>query len=249
MTLLQTGAGNGAVATVALALAYLTVTVGALVLVYSLYGYVRGLLADTYRERWWYLGVGVGAAVVYGVSGLADVVASVPGAAEFQVGAMLFFFLFLAFGVRDLYALEGGEESPVPTWVPYLVLGGFTVAWWAGYVLDNNAFVHAVETVGLTAATVYTIVYAVLTVRVEEGTSIAAVVRHLLPALVCFAGVVLAEQLGQYTGVSPAVVTAIELVGTVLVGAFLFTTAVAIEQQGGEVRRMYDRTTWRGESL
>ncbi|MFC6988010.1 hypothetical protein ACFQJD_03450 [Haloplanus sp. GCM10025708] len=247
MTLLQTG--NGEVATVALALAYLAVTVGALVLLYSLYGYVRGLLADTYRERWWYLGAGVGAAVVYGVAGLADVVASVPGAPEFQVGAMLFFFLFLAFGVRDLYSLERGEESPVPSWGPYVVLGGFIVAWWVGYALDAGAFVHAVETVGLTVATSYTIVYAVLTVRVEEGTSIAAVVRHLLPALVCFAGVVLAEQLGQYTGVSPAVVTAIELVGTVLVGAFLFTTAVAIEQQGGEVRRMYDRTTWRGESL
>jgi hypothetical protein len=249
MTLLQTGTGNGQVATVALTLAYLTVTVGALVLLYSLYGYVKRLLADTYRQRWWYLGVGVGAAVVYGVSGLVATLTNVPGAAEFQVGAMLFFFLFLAFGVRDLYSLERGESSPIPTWVPYVVLGSFIVAWWAGYVLDNGPFVHAVETVGLAAATIYTIVYAVLTVRIEEGTSIAAVVRHLLPALVCFAGVVLAEQLGQYTGVSPAAVTAIQLVGTVLVGAFLFTTAVAIEQQGGEVKRMYDRTTWRGESL
>jgi hypothetical protein len=59
--------------------------------------------------------------------------------------------------------------------------------------------------------------------------------------------VVFADVFGSYAGYT-AVVDALWLVGTVLVGTFLFTTAVAIRQQGGEVERMYDWTTWRGEA-
>ncbi|MFW5919255.1 MAG: hypothetical protein ACOCSF_03545, partial [Halanaeroarchaeum sp.] len=82
-----------------------------------------------------------------------------------------------------------------------------------------------------------------------EGTAIAAILRQFVPALVGFTGVVVAEQAGRYAGLDPGVVVGVELVGTVLVGAFLFTTAVAIRQQGEEVGRMYDRTTWREQQL
>ena len=51
------------------------------------------------------------------------------------------------------------------------------------------------------------------------------------------------------TAVDGAAVEAVWLVGTVLVAAFLFNTAIAIRQQAGEVDRMYDRTTWRQQSL
>jgi hypothetical protein len=40
--------------------------------------------------------------------------------------------------------------------------------------------------------------------------------------------------------------TSFVLVGRVLAAAFLFATAVAIRQQGGEISRLYDPTTWRG---
>ncbi|MFT4889161.1 MAG: hypothetical protein ACI9YT_000070 [Halobacteriales archaeon] len=98
-------------------------------------------------------------------------------------------------------------------------------------------------------AVTYTLAFAALTVRNAEGTAIAAILRHFVPALVGFAAVVVAQQAGRYTDVDPGIVVGVELVGTVLVGGFLFTTAVAIRQQGEEVGRMYDRTTWRGQRL
>jgi len=103
--------------------------------------------------------------------------------------------------------------------------------------------------VGLAGAVTYTLAFAVLTVRDAEGTAIAAILRQFVPALVGFTGIVVAEQAGRYTDVDPGIVVGVELVGTVLVGAFLFTTAVAIRQQGEEVGRMYDRTTWREQKL
>ncbi|MFB6154933.1 MAG: hypothetical protein ABEJ22_03490 [Haloferacaceae archaeon] len=249
MTPLQSAAGEDLVAVrVGLTLAYVAVTVGAGVLLLSLVSYVQGVLAASYRRRWAYLAVGVGAAVVYGLSGLLGAYGNVAPARTFQVGATLFFFLFSAVGIRELYYLEHDrpERSDPSTWATYLVLGGFVAVWWASFLLGRGSLLALVETIGLAGATVVTIVFAVLTVRSSEGTSIAAVVRQLLPALLAFAGVVVAEQAGVYTSLAPGVVVGVELVGTALVGAFLFTTAVAIRQEAGEVTRMYDRTTWRG---
>lgn len=250
MTLLQTLSPDTGVTAVrvALVLSYLSVTVGAAVLLAALTRYVRGLLAESYREHWLYLGVGVGAAVVYGVSGVLEVTSSVAAARTFKIGATLFFFLFLAVGVRELYFLEVDRppRSSPSAWVAPGIIVGFVLAWWVSYLLGRGGVLAFVETVGLAGATLATIVYAVRTVRVGEGTSVAAVVRQLLPALLAFAVVVVAEQAGQYVPVHPGVVLAVELVGTALVGAFLFTTAVAIRQESGEVERMYDRTTWRG---
>ncbi len=245
------GAGGLAAVDVALVLAYLAVIVGACVLLYYLLVYVRRVLAEPYRERWWYLGVGVCAAVVYGVAGLVETLTDVAAATAFKLGATLFFFLFVAVGVRAMYSLEHrrSDDKGPAMMVVYLVIGGFIVAWWAAFLLGQASLVALVETVGLAIATVYTLGYAILTVRASEGTSISAVVRQLLPALVCFAGVVVAEQAGLYLGLPQNIVTGVELVGTALVGAFLFTTAVAMRQESGEVQRMYDRTTWRQEEV
>ena len=87
--------------------------------------------------------------------------------------------------------------------------------------------------------------YGVLTVRTLEGTSFAAIVRHLLPAVISFV-VVFSDLVGIYTRQYAALVDAVWVIGTVLVAAFLFNTAVAIRHQGAEVERKYDWTTWRG---
>jgi hypothetical protein len=126
------------------------------------------------------------------------------------------------------------------------VLGGFVVTWWVAYLFGPSAVVGAVETVGLAGAVAYTLAYAVATVRAQEGTSIAAVTRQFTPALVAFAVVVVAEQASYYGLGTDVVATSLVMVGRVLAAAFLFATAVAIRQQGGEVSRLYDPTTWRG---
>lgn len=244
----------GTAITVARALAFLAITVGAGVLVYYLAVYIREILVGPYEDRWLSLVVGTAAAVVYGVAGLAELAMAAGAAGAFRIGATLFFFLFSAAGVRALYATtrrDRGDPEPasLPEWAWYAVLGAFVVVWWGGYLSGTGNAVALVEAVGLAGAVIYTLAFAVLTVRDAEGTAVAAVIRQFVPALLCFAGVVVAEQAGRHTAVDPGVVVGVELVGTSLVGAFLFTTAVAIRQQGGEVGRMYDRTTWRGQEL
>jgi hypothetical protein len=249
-----TTAGAEASITVARALAFAAISAAAALLVYYLTTYVREILVGPYQDRWWYLAVGVAAAIVYGVSGLAEVYGPTETATIFRQGATLFFFLFSAVGVRALYMTvqldRGGEESTrFPGWIWYAILGAFIVAWWVSYLVGPDNFVGVVNAIGLAGAVTYTLVYAILTVRDTEGTSIAAIIRQFVPALVAFAAVVVAEQAGRYTSLDPAYVMGVELVGTVLVGAFLFTTAVAIRQQSSEVTRMYDRTTWRKQEM
>jgi len=69
-------------------------------------------------------------------------------------------------------------------------------------------------------------------------------VRHLLPAVLCFGGIVLTEIVYLSAGRTGSLLDAVWIVGIVLVAAFLFNTAVSIKQQEAEIHRMYDRTTW-----
>lgn len=231
------------------ALAALAVAIGSVVLVFYLYSYVRNVLSKPHGRGWWYLGIGVTAGALYGLAGLGRYVTAAEWLAVFAEGATLFFILFLALGIRTLYhyGIEPADRSlSIPDWADYLVIVGFIVAWWAGFLTDRSAWIAVVVSLGWVLASAWAIGYAVLTVRTHEGTSIAALVRHLLPALVSFVVIIIAGLVGQYTGRYGAYVEATWIVGTVLVGAFLFTTAVALRQQGGEVERMYDWTTWRG---
>ncbi|MFC7046698.1 hypothetical protein ACFQH6_15950 [Halobacteriaceae archaeon GCM10025711] len=243
-------AGPADTVAVTRALAYLVIAVASTILLYYLYTYVRFVLAEPYRHRWWYLGVGIAAGVVYGVSGLLDVLTPWEWPALFVEGAALFFILFLALGMRAMYFMgrggDGEDQSVLPAWADYLVIGAFIVAWWTGFLTAQHAWIAGVQAVGWILATAWALFYAVRAVRKHEGTSIAALVRHLMPALLSFTVIVGAELLAQFTTDYDTLVTAALIVGTVLVGAFLFTTAVAIRQQGGEVERMYDWTTWRG---
>lgn len=226
---------------VALALGYLTVAAASLCLLWYLRAFAQQLLVEPYRDRWRYLAVGVGAAAVYGAAGLAEL--SVTAAAEpFRRGATLFFFLFCAVGVRAVHRSVTGDDDE-RLLAPALVVVTVFV-WWATYLLAGPVVVAAAEVVGLLAATFYTIYHAVGIVGVAEGTSVAAVTRQFLPALVALAVVAAAEHVGVLAPGAATVGRGVALVGTVLAGAFLFATAVAVRQQSGEVERLYDKTTW-----
>lgn len=242
-------AGPAETVAITRALASLAVAVGSVVLLFYLYGYVRHVLSGPHGRGWWYLGIAVAAGALYGLAGLADFVTAAGWLGVFAEGATLFFILFLALGIRALYhyGIDPADRTlSIPDWADNLVIAGFIVAWWAGFLTDRGAWIAVVVSLGWVLASAWAVGYAVLTVRTHEGTSIAALVRHLLPALVSFVGIVVAGLAGQYTAGFAAYVEAAWIVGTVLVGAFLFTTAVALRQQGGEVKRMYDWTTWRG---
>lgn len=230
-------------------LAALVATVGSLTLLYYLAAYVRGVLSGPYGRGWWFLGVGVAAGAVYGLASLLAVAMEAAAVRAFAEGATLFFILFLALGIRALY-FYGRDRGPasrvLPAWADLLVVAGFVVAWWAGFVLGRAGLVALVVSVGWVIASAWAVLYAVMTVRTHEGTSIAALTRHLLPAVVSFALIALAGVVGRYLPRFAAVADAGWIVGTAVVGTFLFTTAVALRQQGGEAERLYDPTTWHG---
>jgi hypothetical protein len=231
-------------------LAYAVVALGSVVLLSYLFAYVRNVLADPDTHSWLLLGVGIAAGVVHGAAGVVETLTDIARLGTFVEGATLFFILFVALGIRQMYLLGyASEQSPraLPVWVDYLVIAGFVASWWASFVLTQH-LTHLVVVVGWVGASLWALYYSVLAVRKHEGTSIAALVRNLLPAAIAVTVVVFADVVGGYAGFDAAV-DALWLVGTVLVGAFLFTTAVAIRQQGGEVERMYDWTTWRGQHL
>jgi hypothetical protein len=229
-------------------LAYGSLVVAAVILLYYLIEYVRFVLNSSHSRGWWYLEIGVAAGVIYGVSGLLYLATSIPWISLIKRGGVLFFILFLSLGMRALYVVNsnGTSSDRRKLWVDYVAIGGIVLVWWAGFLSNREPWIMLVETVIWGGATLWVIRYGVLTVRTHEGTSFSAVVRHLLPAVISFVAVVFSDLIGYYTEEYTAVVDAIWVIGTVLVAAFLFNTAVAIRQQGAEVGRKYDWTTWRG---
>lgn len=249
-TLALTTEAQASTFTVASLLAYASIVVSAGVMIGFLVGYVRYVLASDLVE-WWYLAIAAGAAVIYGVAGIADVVTETPWLSVFAEGAVLFFILFLGLGLRALYHAERSpaeRSGLLPRWVDYLVVVAFVAAWWFGFLVEGD-WTRSVVAVGWLVASGWAVLYGIQTVRVHEGTTLAAITRHLLPAVVCTVAIVLTDLTAAAVGLPVHYVDAIWLVGTVLVAAFLFNTAVAIRQEGGQLQRMYDWTTWRQQSI
>jgi len=231
-------------------LAHAAIAAAAAVLLAFLAVYVRRVLAEGFEYEWGYLAVGVGAAFVYGVAGMATDLTGAAWLAAFTEGAVLFFILFVALGIRAMYHAErpAGAGRLVPRWIDGLVVGGFVLAWWVGYFAAGG-WTRPVVAVGWIAASVWAVVYGVRTTRAHEGTSFSAITRHLLPAILCIVAITMTDLARTAVGLDRAAVEAVWLVGTVLAAAFLFNTAAAIRQQEGEVERMFDRTTWRQQDL
>ncbi|WP_299237301.1 hypothetical protein [Natronomonas sp.] len=231
--------------------AHVSITVAAATLLVFLGVYVRRVLAEGFEYEWGYLAVGVGAAFIYGITGIVTSLTGSTWLGAFTEGAVLFFILFVALGIRAMYHADGspdGAEPLLPRWVDGLVVVGFVVAWWAGYVAAGD-WTRPVVAVGWVGASAWAVFYGIRTTRANEGTSFSALIRHLLPTVLCLAAVTMTDLARSVAGVNAAIVEAVWLIGTVLVAAFLFNTAAAIRQQEGEVERMYDRTTWRQQEF
>ncbi|QRV13863.1 hypothetical protein JMJ58_12970 [Haloterrigena salifodinae] len=231
--------------------ASLAVGVAALVLLYYTSVFVRDVLVADVREAQWYLFAAIGAAIVYSVADIATVMLEADSLSLFAEGAVLFFILFLALAIRAMYHAERpgeGRSRLVPAWADYAVVAVFVAAWWGTFLLGSD-WTHPVIAVGWIVTSAWAVLYAVRTVRVHEGTTLAALTRHLLPAILCLAAVVSVDLVAGYLSGYGALIDAVWIVGTTLVAAFLFDTAVAIRQQGGELERLYDWTTWREQSF
>ncbi|WP_256029062.1 hypothetical protein [Natronomonas aquatica] len=232
-------------------LAHASIAVAAATLLVFLGIYVRRVLAEGFEYEWGYLAVGIGAAVVYGVSGIATDLTGAVWIGAFTEGAVLFFILFVALGIRAMYHADRSPDRSgrvLPAWVDGLVIAVFVAAWWIGYFAAGD-WTRPVVAVGWIGASAWAVFYGIRTTQANEGTTFSALIRHLLPAVLCVTAITMTDLLGSVASIDRSVVEAVWLVGTVLVAAFLFNTAVAIRQQEGEVERMYDRTTWRQQDL
>lgn len=241
------------------AIAYGFIALASVGLLYYLYAYGKFVLAvRTERRNLWYFAVGLVAAALYGTLGVYAAMAPGDWPEVFAEGATLFFIMFFALGFRALYlsAPTIGRWDPdddsldlfhryLPPWLDYLIIGGYIVAWW-GTFLFARGLTDVVVAVGWLLASAWAFVWAILLVRQHEGTSLTALVRHLFPAVIAFTITILADLVGTYVAPASEVVTATWIVGTVLVGAFFLTTAIALRQEGGEVERIYDWSTYRG---
>ncbi|ELY52516.1 hypothetical protein [Natronolimnohabitans innermongolicus] len=231
--------------------AYLAIGIAAIVLLYYTSIYVRDVLAADVSEAKWYLFVGIGAAVVYAAAGTGTLFFETEWLALFAEGAILFFILFLALGIRGMYHAErsgAGRSRLLPAWADVVVIAVFVAAWWGTFLVSTD-WTRPVVAVGWVLTSAWAVLYGVQAVRVHEGTTLAALTRHLLPAIVCVVAVVFVDLVTSYLDGYGALADAAWIVGTTLVAAFLFNTAVAIRQQGGELERLYDWTTWREQSL
>ncbi|CAI48422.2 uncharacterized protein NP_0662A [Natronomonas pharaonis DSM 2160] len=231
-------------------LAHASIAVAAAILLVFLGVYVRRVLAEGFEYEWGFLAVGIAAAIVYGIAGLAADLTGSAWLAVFAEGAVLFFILFIALGIRAMYHADHptGSSRLLPKWVDALVIVGFIAAWWVGY-LAGGEWTRPVVAVGWIGASIWAVFYSVRTTQAHEGTTFSALTRHLLPAILCIVAVTMTDLATTVAAVDQSAVEAVWLVGTVLVAAFLFNTAVAIRQQEGEVERMYDRTTWRQQDI
>lgn len=232
-------------------LAHASIAVAAAILLVFLGIYVRRVLAEGFEYEWGYLAVGVGAAFLYGVVGIATDLTGLVWLGAFTEGAVLFFILFIALGIRAMYHADRSSSRSkqlLPAWVDGLVIAGFVAAWWIGYFAAGD-WTRLVVAVGWIGASAWAVFYGIRTTRANEGTTFSALIRHLLPAVLCLTAITMTDLARSVADVDGAFVEAVWLVGTVLVAAFLFNAAVAIRQQEGEVERMYDRTTWRQQEL
>ena len=104
---------------------------------------------------------------------------------------------------------NGSPSNARTPWIDYFVLGGIVLAWWVGFLTSRPMWTTFVETIGWVGATLWVLRYGVLTVRTHEGTSFAAIVRHLLPAVISFVVIVFSDLIGIYTRQYAALIDAV----------------------------------------
>ncbi|EFW91589.1 hypothetical protein ZOD2009_13536 [Haladaptatus paucihalophilus DX253] len=192
---------------------------------------------ESQRPFWRYL-VSIGVAgVLYGALGMVGVLS--PGRWLLALGhaALLFCTVFLAFAMRELYynstLAPPSDERRIPLSQLRRIEVGFVgiilLELVVVLLLGHGSVVSLVKGLGSLSFAVYGLVFAERLESLARGTSIDTLRRHLLPVLVC-SGLLGLADLGVVVGVESLLVSSVESVFVVMIGAFLLTATIRLQQ-------------------
>ncbi|WP_423746356.1 hypothetical protein V5735_17310 (plasmid) [Haladaptatus sp. SPP-AMP-3] len=192
---------------------------------------------ESQRPFWRYL-VAIGVAgVLYGALGMVGVLS--PGRWLLALGhaAFLFCTVFLAFAMRELYynstLAPPSDERRISLSQLRRIEVGFVgiilLELVVVLLLGHGSVVSLVKGLGSLSFAVYGLVFAERLESLARGTSIDTLRRHLLPVLVC-SGLLGLADLGVVVGVESLLVSSVESVFVVMIGAFLLTATIRLQQ-------------------
>lgn len=184
---------------------------------------------------WRYLVLTGVAGVAFGLGGGSDIVFGSRWTVAVRYGALLLFIVFIAFAMREVY-YNSGAWSPDRQHLPgslRRIEFGFIVAILveslAVIALGQTGVVKVVHGVGSVLFTAYGVWFLEKVESTMQGTSLDTLARHLVPVLLA-AGFVGISDLALAVGMDPVMVRSVTNVFVVIVGAFLASSTIRLQQ-------------------
>lgn len=173
----------------------------------------------------------------YGVFGIAELLTRSVWALAFRDAAMLFFAVFLAFAMREIYYNSAlappPEERTVPLGTVRRLEVGFMavigVEWLAVFVIGQGELITTVKALGGLAFAAYGLTFGERLEAVARGTSLDTLRRHLVPVLICVGCIGLMD-LVVLQGIAAVVAASTKNVFLVMIAAFTITATIRLQQ-------------------
>jgi hypothetical protein len=186
---------------------------------------------------WRYLTLAGVTGVGYGGFGVAELFAGNLWVLAFRDAALLFFVVFVAFAMREIYynsalAPPADERTFSLRAVRRLEVGFMVVIgieWLAVLVVGSGQLITVVKALGGIAFALYGLAFGERLETVARGTSLDTLRRHLIPVLICAGFVGLMDVL-VLVGVGAVVATATKNVFLVMIAAFTVTATIRLQQ-------------------
>ena len=186
---------------------------------------------------WRYLTLAGATGVAFGGFGVVELLAGQLWALAFRDAALLFFVVFAAFAMREIYynsalAPPPDERSFSLRAIRRLEVGFMVVIgveWLAVFVLGSGDLIIVVKALGGVAFALYGLAFGERLEAVARGTSLDTLRRHLIPVLIC-AGFVGLLDVAVLLGIGAVVATATKNVFLVMIAAFTVTATIRLQQ-------------------
>lgn len=222
-------------------LAYILVGASAAVFGFYAIRNTRFAWLEPNSRRWLYLALAGGAGTIFGVAGVADEFATgsfATWAVLFKHGGLLFFTVFLAFAMREVYyksIYAPVEEQQVVSHatarrVENVLLGLVILTWWGSvFTGGHHTFVESIETAGLIFFALYGIGFGLRVGFRAKGSTLDRLLRHLIPIMVCV-GIIGVGRVSRLAGIPEAYVWGLMDVLTIVAATLLFTATIGLKR-------------------